>query len=89
MLIKHALRNALIPIVTVFGLQLGWLLGGSVVVESVFSWPGLGRLMIESINVRDITVVQAGLFWFALSFILINFIVDALYVYLDPRIHYR
>lgn len=88
-LIRHALQNALIPIVTVFGLQLGWLLGGSVVVESVFSWPGLGRLMIESINVRDITVVQAGLFWFALSFILINFVVDLLYVYLDPRIHYR
>lgn len=89
MLYRHALRNALIPIVTVFGLQLGWLLGGSVVVESVFSWPGLGRLMIESINVRDITVVQAGLFWFALSFILINFAVDMLYVYLDPRIHYN
>lgn len=87
-LYRHALRNALIPIVTVFGLQLGWLLGGSVVVESVFSWPGLGRLMIESINVRDITVVQAGLFWFALSFILINFAVDILYGYLDPRIHY-
>lgn len=88
-LYKHALRNALIPIVTVFGLQLGWLLGGSVVVESVFSWPGLGRLMIESINVRDITVVQAGLFWFAFSFILINFVVDVLYVYIDPRIHYN
>jgi peptide/nickel transport system permease protein len=88
-LYQHALRNALIPIVTVFGLQLGWLLGGSVVVESVFSWPGLGRLMIESINVRDITVVQAGLFWFALSFILINFAIDVLYVYLDPRIHYN
>lgn len=88
-LMRHALRNALIPIVTVFGLQLGWLLGGSVVVESVFSWPGLGRLMIESINVRDITVVQAGLFWFALSFILINFIIDILYSYLDPRIHYN
>jgi peptide/nickel transport system permease protein len=88
-LIRHALRNALIPIVTVFGLQLGWLLGGSVVVESVFSWPGLGRLMIESINVRDITVVQAGLFWFALSFILINIVVDMLYVYLDPRIQYK
>jgi len=86
--IRHALRNALIPIVTVLGLQLGWLLGGSVVVESVFSWPGLGRLMIESINVRDITVVQAGLFWFALSFILINFIVDTLYVFIDPRIQY-
>ena len=61
---RHALRNALIPIVTVFGLQLGWLLGGSVVVESVFSWPGLGRLMIDSISVRDNTVVQAGLLLF-------------------------
>ena len=85
---RHALRNAMIPIITVFGLQLGWLLGGSVVVESVFSWPGLGRLMIESINVRDITVVQAGLFWFALSFLLINFTVDILYLFLDPRIRY-
>lgn len=88
-LYQHALRNALIPIVTVFGLQLGWLLGGSVIVESVFSWPGLGRLMIESISVRDITVVQAGLLWFSLSFLLINFVIDLLYVYLDPRIHYR
>ncbi len=87
-IIKHALRNALIPIATVFGLQLGWLLGGSVVVESVFSWPGLGRLMIESINVRDITVVQAGLFWFALSFALINLAVDITYTILDPRIRY-
>ena len=86
--IRHALRNALIPVVTVFGLQLGWLLGGSVVVESVFSWPGLGRLMIESINVRDITVVQAGLFWFAFTFILINIMVDMLYVLLDPRISF-
>ncbi len=85
---RHALRNALIPIVTVFGLQLGWLLGGSVVVESVFSWPGLGRLMIESINVRDATVVQAGLFWFSLSFILINYALDAIYVLLDPRIRF-
>lgn len=88
-LYQHALRNALIPIVTVFGLQLGWLLGGSVIVESVFSWPGLGRLMIESINGRDITVVQAGLLWFSLSFLIINFVIDLLYVYLDPRIQYR
>jgi peptide/nickel transport system permease protein len=86
---RHALRNALIPIITVFGLQLGWLLGGSVVVESVFAWPGLGRLMIDSINVRDITVVQAGLLWFALSFLMINLVIDVLYVYLDPRIHYK
>jgi peptide/nickel transport system permease protein len=85
---KHAFRNTLIPVVTAFGLQLGWLLGGSVVVESVFSWPGLGRLMIESINVRDITIVQAGLFWFALSVILINLAVDLIYTLIDPRINY-
>lgn len=86
--IRHALRNALIPVVTAFGLQLGWLLGGAVVVESVFSWPGLGRLMIDSINVRDITVVQAGLFFFATSFVLINLAVDILYTFLDPRVRY-
>ena len=87
-IIHHALRNAWIPVVTAFGLQLGWLLGGVVIVESVFSWPGLGRLMIESINVRDITVVQAGLFWFALTFMLINLLVDILYTVLDPRIRF-
>lgn len=86
---RHALRNALIPIVTVFGLQLGWLLGGSVVVESVFSWPGLGRLMIDSISVRDNTVVQAGLLFFALSFILINYAIDVIYIMLDPRIKFQ
>ncbi len=85
---RHAMRNSLIPVLTAFGLQLGWLLGGAVVVESVFAWPGLGRLMIESINVRDITVVQAGLFWFAMSFILINLVVDILYTLVDPRIRY-
>lgn len=88
-IMRHALRNALIPVVTNFGLQLGWLLGGSVVVESVFSWPGLGRLMIESIHIRDITVVQAGLLFFATSFILINLAVDVLYTFLDPRVHYE
>ena len=86
--IRHALRNALIPVVTAFGLQLGWLLGGAVVIESVFSWPGLGRLMVDSINIRDITVVQAGLLWFATSFVLINLIVDVLYTFLDPRVRY-
>jgi peptide/nickel transport system permease protein len=86
--IRHALRNALIPVLTAFGLQLGWLLGGAVVVESVFAWPGLGRLMIEAISIRDITVVQAGLFWFALSFMVINLCVDILYTIIDPRIRY-
>ena len=69
MILRHALRNALIPVVTSFGLSLGWLLGGAVVIESVFSWPGLGRLMIDSINIRDITIVQAGLLFFATSFV--------------------
>jgi ABC-type dipeptide/oligopeptide/nickel transport system permease component len=85
---RHALRNSLIPIVTAFGLQLGWVLGGSVVIESVFSWPGLGRLMIESIHIRDITVVQAGLLFFATSFVLINLVIDILYTFLDPRVRY-
>lgn len=87
-ILRHALRNALIPVVTAFGLQLGWLVGGSVVVETVFSWPGLGRLMVDSISNRDITVVQAGLMWFAVSFMLINLAVDVLYTFLDPRVHY-
>lgn len=86
--VRHALRNALIPVVTAFGLQMGWLLGGAVVVESVFAWPGLGRLMIEAISIRDITVVQAGLFWFALTFMFINLCVDILYTIIDPRIRY-
>lgn len=84
----HALRNALIPVVTAFGLQLGWLLGGAVVVEQVFAWPGLGRLMIEAIGLRDVTIIQAGVFWFALSFLLINLAVDVSYTMLDPRIRY-
>jgi peptide/nickel transport system permease protein len=86
---RHAFRNSLIPIVTAFGLQLGWLLGGSVVVEAVFAWPGLGRLIIEAINVRDITVVQAGVLWFALTFVLINLVVDLTYSIIDPRIDLR
>ena len=85
---RHALRNGLIPVITAFGLQLGWLLGGSVVIETVFSWPGLGRLMIESIHIRDITIVQAGLLFFATSFVLINLVVDVLYTFFDPRIRY-
>ena len=87
-ILRHALRNALIPVVTSFGLSLGWLLGGAVVIESVFSWPGLGRLMIDSINIRDITIVQAGLMFFATSFVVINLIVDIVYTLLDPRVRY-
>ncbi len=87
-LIRHALRNALIPVVTSFGLSLGWLLGGAVVIESVFSWPGLGRLMIDSINIRDITIVQAGLLFFATSFVVINLVVDIIYTLIDPRVRF-
>lgn len=83
---KHALRNALIPVVTMTGMQFGFLLGGSVVVETVFSWPGLGRLLIDSVAFRDYPIIQAEMLLFALEFILINLIVDLLYVFLNPQI---
>lgn len=83
---KHAMRNALIPIVTVVGLQFGVLLGGAVIVETVFSWPGIGRLLIEAINQRDYNVVQAAIVVIAVCFMGINLLVDVLYGYLDPRV---
>ncbi|MEV6965986.1 nickel ABC transporter permease [Hamadaea sp. NPDC051192] len=82
----HAIRNALIPIVTVAGLEFGKLLGGAVIVETVFAWPGVGRLLIDSISARDYNVVQAAILLIAGGFVLINLIVDVLYGYLDPRI---
>ena len=83
---RHALRNALIPVVTVISLSLGTLLGGTIIVELVFTIPGLGQLMIDSINSRDYPVVQALVFVLAASFIFINLVVDVLYAWLDPRI---
>lgn len=85
---KHALRNALLPIVTIFGLGLGHTLGGSVVTETIFNWPGLGRLMVDSILTRDLPITQAALFFFAMIFIFVNLIVDILYAWVDPRIKY-
>lgn len=85
---RHALRNSLIQVVTVAGLQFGFLLGGSVMVETVFSIPGMGRLLIDSIGFRDYTVIQALLLLFATEFILINLIVDLLYGVLNPKIRY-
>ncbi len=85
---KHALRNALIPIITLFGLGFGATLGGSVVTETIFTWPGLGRTMVESILSRDLPVTQGALLLFALAFISVNLIVDVLYAYVDPRIRY-
>ena len=83
---KHALKNALLPIVTIVGLELGSLLGGAVVTESVFSWPGVGLLAVQAINGRDYPVVQAVIIITALGFVLINLAVDLLYPKLDPRI---
>ena len=84
--VRHAMRNALIPFVTVFGLQVAWLLGGAVIVEEVFAWPGMGRLMLRSVQVRDLAVVQAGVIVFALVVIAVNLVVDLSYALLDPRI---
>jgi peptide/nickel transport system permease protein len=87
-ILKHALRNAFIPIITVIGLQFGSLLGGAVLTETVFAWPGIGRLIVDSILARDYPVVQGVVLIFALLYILVNLIVDILYAYIDPRIHY-
>ncbi|MDE0670610.1 MAG: ABC transporter permease [Caldilineaceae bacterium SB0662_bin_9] len=84
----HGLRNALIPFITVFGLQMAWLLGGSVIVEEVFAWPGMGRLLLNSVKVRDLSVVMAGVCVFALVVMGTNLLVDFLYTALDPRIRY-
>ncbi len=87
-ILRHALKNALIPIVTVIGLQVGYLLGGAILTETVFSWPGLGLLMVQAILARDFPIVQGGVLLIGATFVLVNLIVDLCYVYLDPRIHY-
>jgi len=85
-ILGHALKNAAVPVVTLIGLQFGTLLGGAVVTETIFAWPGVGRLAVQSIFVRDYPVVQAGVFVLALTFVFINLVVDLLYGVLDPRI---
>lgn len=86
---KHCLRNALIPVVTMMGLQFGFLLGGSIVVETVFNWPGLGRLLVDSVSMRDYPVIQAEVLLFSMEFILINLAVDVLYAIINPVIRYK
>ena len=86
---KHALKNAGIPIVTIVGLELGTLLGGAVITETIFAWPGVGRLSVQAIYNRDYPVVQASVFVLASIFVLVNLVVDVLYTYLDPRIRIR
>jgi ABC-type dipeptide/oligopeptide/nickel transport system permease component len=85
---RHALRNAFLPVLTVIGLQFGALLGGAVVTETVFAWPGVGRLLVDSIFFRDYPVVQGLVLMFGTTFVVINLLVDILYAYVDPRIRY-
>lgn len=86
---KHALKNAMIPVLTVIGLQTGLLLGGAVLTETIFSWPGVGRYIVTAIGNRDYPVIQSGILVIATIFVLINLLVDLLYAYIDPRIKYR
>jgi glutathione transport system permease protein len=86
---RHTLRNALIPVITLTGLQFGFLLGGAVVIETVFGWPGLGRLLVDSVSFRDYPVIQAEIMLFSLEFILINLAVDVLYAMANPEIRLR
>jgi peptide/nickel transport system permease protein len=85
---RHGLRNALIPIVTVIGLQFGTLLGGAVLTETVFAWPGIGRLLVDAIGYRDYPVIQGTVLVITIGFVAVNLLVDILYAYLDPRIRY-
>jgi len=88
-ILRHALKNAFIPVVTVLGLQLGTLLSGAVLTETVFAWPGVGRLVVESILARDYPVVQGVVLLLATAFVVLNLIVDLVYAWLDPRIRYE
>jgi peptide/nickel transport system permease protein len=85
---KHSLKNAIIPVLTVIGLQTGLLLGGAILTETIFSWPGIGRYLYDAITFRDYPVIQSGILIIAAIFVLINLIVDLLYVLVDPRIKY-
>ncbi|WP_409305099.1 ABC transporter permease [Peribacillus sp. SCS-155] len=86
---KHAFKNALIPVLTVVGIQAGYLLGGAVIIEEVFALPGVGRLALQAIYQRDYPLVQVTVLMFALGFVLVNLIVDVIYAYVDPRIRYE
>jgi ABC-type dipeptide/oligopeptide/nickel transport system permease component len=88
-ILKHGLKNAAIPVLTVIGLDLGTLLGGAVITETIFAWPGVGRLAVQAIANRDYPVVQAAVFTLASIFVIINFLVDVLYTYVDPRVAYK
>jgi ABC-type dipeptide/oligopeptide/nickel transport system permease component len=85
-LYRHALKNAMIPVITLIGIQVGYLLGGAVITETIFAWPGMGRLVVQAIVTKDIPLVQASVIVLALIFVLVNLVVDLTYAYFDPRI---
>ena len=85
-IVRHMLPNALLPLITIAGMNLGLLLGGTVVTETVFGWPGVGRLIVQSVSQRDYPVIIAGVFVVCVIFVVINLIVDLLYAWLDPRV---
>lgn len=87
--LRHVLRNSLIPVVTVFGLQVGDLLSGAIIIESIFAWPGVGRLTIQAITWRDYSILQASVMFIALAFLIVNLLTDLLYGFIDPRIRYK
>lgn len=88
-LYKHALRNALLPVVTTFGMQFGSLMGGAVITETIFSWPGLGMLAVNAVKQRDIPLIQGTVLVFAVGFVLVTLATDLLYIFIDPRIKYE
>jgi ABC-type dipeptide/oligopeptide/nickel transport system permease component len=87
--LKHALRNALLPVVTVVGLQFGGLLGGAVLTETVFAWPGVGRMLVDAIRSRDMPLVQGTVLFVAVVFIVVNLLVDLSYAALNPKVRYE
>lgn len=87
-IVNHALRNSMIPVITVVGVQFGVLLGGAVIVETVFAWPGVGRLLIDAVSARDFPLVQGIMLFISVSFVLVNLLADLAYAYVDPRIRY-
>jgi peptide/nickel transport system permease protein len=86
---RHALRNALIPVVTVAGVQVGYLLGGAIIIEQIFALPGVGTLVLNAITQRDYPLLQAAMLFIALAFPLVNLVIDVLYSYLDPRVRHE
>jgi peptide/nickel transport system permease protein len=88
-IVRHAFRNSLIPIITIVGLQFGAVLTGSIITETIFAWPGVGRLLITAINTRDYPLVQGCILWIAVIYVGVNLVTDLMYGWLDPRIRFE